>query len=1142
MYAEDFRGMVEVGWIVGLAAPAIPEPDPAPQRLGVFRIERELPHVGMGRIYEAVQEPLGRRVAVKTIREGGRRASPEAEAKFLNEQRALARLHHTHVVPIFAAGRDGDLQYFAMPHIDGASLSRLVQTASSLASSGSSGPTPSLAELAQITRDRADAQGVCPEKAESTPPGPVRAATAAATHSRRYLRSVASVLATAAEALQHAHEAHVIHRDVKPSNLMIDGAEHCWVIDFGLASLRNEARGVADAEAVHATPDALTHGGAGTPPYMAPEQFDRDGTVDARADVWGLGVTLYEMLAWRPAFSGRSVAELREKIRGEEPIPLGSHVRNVPRDLALICRKAMQKDPARRYPSAGEFAADLRHWLAGRPTSVRHSWPRRASLWARRNPGWAAVVLLLLAAGWGAVAAAAIERDRARAAERVGRLHELQGLRLATHAAGWSEVAQANVRALAAETSGFDPLLNIEAFGCLFGVDAAVACEFKEFTCRSVAVGPGGEVLMGGVTDAPTNRERLNARLWDGRSPQAVELCGAGLGPVGFRGDGTPIQLVADPERRTLTLMDLKQPRAIHEFEIPGTLEVPDPRGEASMPVAMTPDGSVVGARIRRQDGTPALMLWSGTSGRSLQILPGEFDAVALAPDGSLVAAGDSHGDVRVWDVESGASVAQIALAEARITTLAFGRNPRTSHDHGDPPTPRRRWQLAAGDAGSTIGAWDLGPAAPRQRLRRSNDLAYEVLGLAFSPDGTWLASGSRYAIHLTDVAGGEALIRIPTGDYPVAFALAPDGRRLVVGSVASTPTPDRNSVRVVDLEFGRGVRSLHGFATRPDRAFVSAGGRLVFAISQSFEIGVWDRATGQALGIFQAPDGRFSDNAGVAVSPDERRIAFASHRTACLWDIGTGEVLRTWSGLPIGYCDKLAWPEEGRLILIRAETTDPETPPYVGGWGPTQPARVCALYNLLGPDPTTPMRAIRDFNVAITSTALTPDGKVAILDGIEGSSREDSRRWVAAIDLASGRIVWRHRSAGRWGSPSNMLLDPRGRLMVGLVVGRTDGPNPLLEVATGAIVEPVFSCYAMGVDADALVRPAEDGRSGIYLKGRRDPILLIHPDRLPMQAVGAFGVDGRSFVGMGGGASTALFLGDLAEIRRRLSRLGLGW
>jgi WD40 repeat protein len=946
-------------------------------------------------------------------------------------------------------------------------------------------------------------------------------------------------MATAAEALQHAHEASVIHRDVKPSNIMIDFAEHCWVIDFGLASLRNGAAlSATNGNVDCATPDALTHGGAGTPPYMAPEQFDRDGAVDARTDVWGLGVTLYEMLAWRPAFSGRSFAELRGKIKGQEPIPVESQVRKLPRDLALICRRAIQKDPAARYSSAGEFAADLRHWLADRPTSVNRSWPRRVLLWTRRKPAWAVAVLLLVAAGWSAVAAALSERNRARAAERANDLHEVQGLRLGLHEAGWSEKALAKVRALAADTTGFDPTLNVEAFGCLIGVDAKVSAEFKEFSCRSAAIGPHGEVLMGGVTEGPPNRKRLNARLWDGKSPQVAELGVAGFGPVGFLADGTPIQLVADHERRTLTLMDLKGPRVIHQFEVPGTLDIPDPRVERLMPVAMTPDGSVIAARIRQQDGRTALMLWSGASGRPLQAFPGEVNAVALAPDRSLVAAGGEHGDVRVWDVKSGAPVAQVGLAESRITSLAFGRNPRISHAAGEALPPQRRWQIAAGDAGAMIGVWDLGPVSSRQRLRRTRDLLYEVLSLAFSVDGTLLASGSRYTADLTDVASGEALIKIRTGDFPVAAAS--DGRRLIIGSESAPGSPDWTSVKIVDLEFGRGVRPLYGLAKRPERAYLSRSGRLVFAISQGFEIGVWDRAAGNALCILQAPDGLYPDNAGLAVSADERRIAFASNRTACLWDIETGEMLKTWGPLPKGLCDKLAFPDEGHLILIRAETTDPETPPYGRAWHPTQPAQICAVYNLLGSDPKRPSRVIRDVNLAVRSTVLTPDGKVVMLDGLAGVVPEDFRRWVAAFNLESGKPLWRHRSALRWEVSSNLLLDPRGRLMQGPVLGRPDSySSPLIEVSTGNVVEPDFNCGAMGIDAGVFERATQDGKPGIYLKGRKEPILKIDPYRLPMSSVGSFGLDRITFVGLG---PTFVSLGDLAEIRRQLRGSPLGW
>src|SRR5262249_28100137 len=154
-----------------------------------------------------------------------------------------------------------------------------------LASSGSSDPTPSLAELARVATDEADASSADSHQREEAAPQPEDSETAPTRRSLKYLRSVASVIATAAEALQHAHDVQVIHRDVKPSNIMIDHAEHCWVIDFGLAAIRNgAAESLTNDGSTPAAADALTHGGAGTPPYMAPEQFEKHGVVNARTD------------------------------------------------------------------------------------------------------------------------------------------------------------------------------------------------------------------------------------------------------------------------------------------------------------------------------------------------------------------------------------------------------------------------------------------------------------------------------------------------------------------------------------------------------------------------------------------------------------------------------------------------------------------------------------------------------------------------------------------------------------------------------------------------------------------------------------------------------------------------------------------
>ncbi len=217
-------------------------------RLGDFRIVRQIAQGGMGAIYEAVQEPFERRVAVKTIRGDRRHLSAGARDRFFREQEVLARLHHTHIVPIHAGGQDGDLEYFAMQYIEGAALHHVVRSAQLHGTTKPSEETPSLAELAQSAsgEDPAQARGTVGDigttlhvaRQRRTGSGPAKLSL-----SMKYLRSVAKVMADAGDALHHAHEAGVIHRDVKPSNIMVDTHEHCWVVDFGLSAYQAAGNG-----------------------------------------------------------------------------------------------------------------------------------------------------------------------------------------------------------------------------------------------------------------------------------------------------------------------------------------------------------------------------------------------------------------------------------------------------------------------------------------------------------------------------------------------------------------------------------------------------------------------------------------------------------------------------------------------------------------------------------------------------------------------------------------------------------------------------------------------------------------------------------------------------------------------------------
>src|SRR5262249_21877216 len=196
-----------------------------------------------------------------------------------------------------------------------------------------------------------------------------------------YFRSVARLGMQAAEGLAYAHQHGLLHRDIKPANLLLDGRGTVWVTDFGLAKAEGS--------------DELTSPGdiVGTARYMAPERFQ--GEADARSDVYGLGVTLYEMLTLRPAFEDSNRARLIERVAHEEPPRPRKLEPHIPRDLETIVLKAIAKDPAGRYPTAEALAEDLQRFLADRPIRARRTpWHERTWRWCRRNR----VVASLLAA------------------------------------------------------------------------------------------------------------------------------------------------------------------------------------------------------------------------------------------------------------------------------------------------------------------------------------------------------------------------------------------------------------------------------------------------------------------------------------------------------------------------------------------------------------------------------------------------------------------------------------------------------------------------------------------------------------------------------------------------------------------------
>jgi serine/threonine protein kinase len=405
------RVLAEVGRTPsGDSAGAPPlDDDFVPERLGDFRLLREVGRGGMGIVYEAEQVSLGRRVALKVLPSAAA-LDGRALQRFKNEAQAAALLQHPNIVPVIAVGCEHGTHFFAMQFIDGTSLAALIHAFRGLSGAEDHTLPGGMAEGSDPTMDLGLTPPDAPPPATSTF-WEALACDGPPALTRSYFRAVARMGLQAAEALEHAHQLGVIHRDVKPANLLVDGRGNLWVTDFGLARLQHDAGLTASGDLV------------GTIRYMSPEQAQpRHVPLDHRTDVYALGATLYELLTLQPAFPGDDRRELLRRIAWEEPRRPRRVNKAVPAELEAVALKAMEKAPADRYPTAQELAEDLKRYLADEPVRARRPalW-RSAARWARRHAAMAvtaaaalSVVLLTLAV---AVTLLSINNSRLRQAQ-----------------------------------------------------------------------------------------------------------------------------------------------------------------------------------------------------------------------------------------------------------------------------------------------------------------------------------------------------------------------------------------------------------------------------------------------------------------------------------------------------------------------------------------------------------------------------------------------------------------------------------------------------------------------------------------------------------------------------------------------------
>ncbi len=460
----------------------------APRQLGDYTILREIARGGMGVVYEAVQQSLGRHVALKVLPWQAAGAREQLE-RFQLEARSAAKLHHTNIVPVFGIDESDGVHYYAMQFIRGQGLDAVIDELRRLRSgrpdpAGQANasstiaatvareliggpPTPVATAVAdQTLAEPAGAGTPRPPDSGSRPvdsgSGLTTQTELAGQHDRRYFRQVARLALQVADGLAYAHGQGVLHRDIKPSNLLVDTHGTVWITDFGLA----KAEG---SDGPTRTGDVL-----GTLRYMAPERFE--GHSDRRSDVYSLGATLYELLTLQPLFGDGNRAKLLDRIQHEPPASPRRLDRRVPRDLETIVLKALAKEPVQRYGDAPAMAADLRQFIDDRPILTRRvSTTEQVWRWCRRNPvvaGLAATVLLLLFGGAIAGGLAAnhfhnIAQSEALARERADKLArtEREANERASQRAAEAQAARSDADAKAREAQAVSDFLVMDLIG-----------------------------------------------------------------------------------------------------------------------------------------------------------------------------------------------------------------------------------------------------------------------------------------------------------------------------------------------------------------------------------------------------------------------------------------------------------------------------------------------------------------------------------------------------------------------------------------------------------------------------------------------------------------------------------------------------